>query len=86
MTCAFYMIPVCLPIPNFNEQSGGVLTARRQRPMAMAMPREDDELNRVSETTSVSPYASMAKAESLPEPDRTSLFTPEPDVVSEDYF
>ena len=26
------------------------------------------------------------KAESLPEPDRTSLFTPEPDVVSEDYF
>ncbi len=75
-----------MTIPNFNEQSGGVLTARRQRPMAMAMPREDDELNRVSETTSVSPYASMAKAESLPEPDRISLFTPEPDVVSEDYF
>ena len=34
-----------MTIPNFNEQSGGVLTTRRQRPMAMAMPREDDELN-----------------------------------------
>lgn len=77
-----------MTIPNFNGQTGGVLTTRRARPMAMAMPREGDELNRVSETTSVSPYALNAKAESLPQPPRVSLFTPESksEAVSEDYF